>query len=92
MAQLRRGLLALWLGPEDGAELDRRIVAEGLGDTILSGYDLRLYEYPDDSVVVCVTGQGLKTTDPLAPLLPVPPVIPARLAEFDALVSREDRS
>jgi hypothetical protein len=35
-------LLALWLGPEKGASLSRRIAAEGLSDTIVSGYDLRL--------------------------------------------------
>ena len=39
-----------------------------------------------DSVVVCVTGQGLKTMDPLVPVLPAPPVIAARLADFEALV------
>jgi threonine synthase len=41
-----------------------------------------------DSVVVCVTGQGLKTTDPLVPVLPQPPVIGAKLAEFDSLFRR----
>ena len=39
---LRDGLLALWLGAEKGAALARRIMAEGLSDTIVSGYDLRL--------------------------------------------------
>ncbi len=38
-----------------------------------------------DSVAVCITGQGLKTTDPLAPVLPRPPIIAARLSEFEAL-------
>jgi hypothetical protein len=33
-----------------------------------------------------VTGQGLKTMDPLVPVLPTPPVIGAKLSEFDALV------
>jgi len=42
VAQLREGLLGLWLGAEQGAELNRRIVDEGLGETIVSGYDLRL--------------------------------------------------
>jgi threonine synthase len=41
---------------------------------------------PDDSVVVCVTGQGLKTTDPLVPVLAPPPVIAAKLSDFDSLV------
>jgi threonine synthase len=41
---------------------------------------------PDDSVVVCVTGQGLKTTDALVPELPVPKIIPAKLADFDKLL------
>jgi hypothetical protein len=39
---LRDGLLALWLGAEEGAILSRRIVAEGLSRTVVSGYDLRL--------------------------------------------------
>jgi hypothetical protein len=39
---LRDELLALWLGPEKGALLCRRIAAEGLSGTMLSGYDLRL--------------------------------------------------
>lgn len=41
----------------------------------------------DDSVVVCVTGQGLKTLDPLLATLPTPPTIAARLAAFDDLVA-----
>jgi len=39
---LRDGLLAMWLGPEQGAALSRRILSEGLADSITSGYDLRL--------------------------------------------------
>ena len=39
---LRDGLLALWLGAEKGGILSRRIAAEGLSRTIISGYDLRL--------------------------------------------------
>jgi hypothetical protein len=39
---LRGGLLALWLGAEKGAILSRRIAAEGLSRTVVSGYDLRL--------------------------------------------------
>jgi hypothetical protein len=39
---LRDGLLALWLGAEKGAILSRRIAAEGLSRTVVSGYDLRL--------------------------------------------------
>jgi threonine synthase len=41
---------------------------------------------PDDGPVVLVlTGQGLKTQDPLQGVLPPPHVIAPRLAEFDAL-------
>ena len=40
---------------------------------------------PDDSLAICITGQGLKTTDPLVPVLPPPPVIAPRLSEFEAL-------
>jgi|GEM_PF-852072 len=39
---LRDGLLALWLGVEESAILSRRITAEGLSRTVVSGYDLRL--------------------------------------------------
>jgi ligand-binding sensor domain-containing protein len=39
---LRDGLLVLWLGDKNGAALSRRIVAEGLSRTVVSGYDLRL--------------------------------------------------
>ena len=39
----------------------------------------------DESLVLCITGQGLKTTDPLVPVLPNPPVISPKLSEFDAL-------
>jgi len=42
VGELRDGLLKLWLGAENGAMLSRRIVAEGLSDTIISGHDLRL--------------------------------------------------
>jgi ligand-binding sensor domain-containing protein len=39
---LRDRLLALWLGATKGAILSRRIAAEGLSRTVVSGYDLRL--------------------------------------------------
>jgi threonine synthase len=39
----------------------------------------------DESVVICVTGQGLKTIDPLVSSLPRPPVIAPKLSEFDSL-------
>jgi hypothetical protein len=39
---VRDGLLALWLGVKKGEILSRRIVAEGLFRTLVSGYDLRL--------------------------------------------------
>ncbi len=44
-----------------------------------------------ESVVVCVTGQGLKTTDALVAALAQPPVIAAKIAEFDSLLDRESR-
>ena len=40
----------------------------------------------DDELVLCVTGNGLKTTDAVAPALPVAPVIAPRLAAVRALV------
>src|SRR6266852_4112193 len=41
---------------------------------------------PDDEVVLCITGNGLKTVDAVAPVLPPAPVIAARVAEVRALV------
>jgi threonine synthase len=38
-----------------------------------------------ESVVLCITGQGLKTTDPLIAELPRPPVIGPRLSELAAI-------
>ena len=38
-----------------------------------------------ESVVLCITGQGLKTTDPLVPELPRIPVIGPRLSELAAI-------
>ena len=40
----------------------------------------------DDELVLCVTGNGLKTTDAVAPDLPVAPVIAPRLDAVRALV------
>jgi threonine synthase len=37
------------------------------------------------TAAVCITGQGLKTTDPLVPVLPRPVTIGASLSEFDAI-------
>jgi threonine synthase len=43
----------------------------------------------DDELVLCITGNGLKTTDAVAPVLPTAPVIAPRLAEVRALVEKE---
>ncbi len=43
---------------------------------------------PDDEVVLCITGHGLKTLDALADTLPAAPVIAPRLGEVAALVER----
>ena len=40
-----------------------------------------------ESVVLCITGQGLKTTDPLVGVLEKPPVIAPRLSELSALAA-----
>jgi threonine synthase len=51
-----------------------------------------------ERVVLCVTGQGLKTTDPLVGVLPAPPLIAPKLTEFEELLrwssggTREERS
>ena len=44
---------------------------------------------PDDEVVLCITGNGLKTADAVAPVLPAAPVIAPRVAEVRALVKGE---
>ncbi len=43
----------------------------------------------DESIVVSVTGNGLKTQEALAGKIAEPPVIGARLAEFDALLENK---
>jgi len=45
---------------------------------------------PDDSVVICVTGQGLKTMDALVPVLPNPPIISPKLSAFDTLEKEKE--
>src|SRR5205809_801476 len=40
----------------------------------------------DDEVVLCITGNGLKTVDAVAPALPTAPIIAPRVAEVRALV------
>jgi len=42
---------------------------------------------PDDEVVLCITGNGLKTIDAVAPVLPEAPLIAPRVAEVRALVN-----
>jgi threonine synthase len=46
---------------------------------------------PADELVLCITGNGLKTTDAVAPALATTPVIAPRLAEVRALVERGTR-
>src|SRR2546426_2204550 len=41
---------------------------------------------PEDEVVLCITGNGLKTVEAVAPVLAAAPVIAPRLAEVRALV------
>jgi threonine synthase len=40
---------------------------------------------PDDEVVLCITGNGLKTLDPLVDVVPEAPVIPPKLSAVAAL-------
>ena len=44
---------------------------------------------PDDEVVLCVTGNGLKTTDAVSGSLALPEPIPPRLSEVAALVTHQ---
>ena len=64
------------------------IFTETAGGVTLGGA-LKLVEQgvigADESLVLCITGQGLKTTDPLVAVLPNPPVISPKLSEFDSL-------
>jgi threonine synthase len=47
---------------------------------------------PDDSVLLCITGQGLKTLDPLVERLHMPGVIQPKLRAFDELVATQKAS
>ena len=42
---------------------------------------------PNDEVVLCITGNGLKTLDPLADVLPAAPIIPPKLSAVAALAA-----
>ena len=44
---------------------------------------------PEDEVVLCITGNGLKTVEAVAPVLAAAPVIAPRLSEVRALVERQ---
>jgi threonine synthase len=66
------------------------IFTETAGGVTLAGLRQLVQEgliAPDESVVVAITGNGLKTTEPLAPVLPAPPVIGPSLKEFDAIAA-----
>lgn len=45
---------------------------------------------PDDDLVLCITGNGLKTIDAVAPALTAAPLIAPRLAEVRALVEKAE--
>jgi threonine synthase len=44
---------------------------------------------PDDEVVLCITGNGLKTVEALGSALPEAPTIAPRLKEVEALHARD---
>ena len=46
----------------------------------------------DGPVVICVTGNGMKTQDPLVGKLPEPPLIGPRLADFDEMLEPLERA
>ena len=46
----------------------------------------------DDEVVLCITGNGLKTPDVLSETLAPSPVIAARVRDVAALVEERDRA
>ncbi|MDQ8165563.1 MAG: pyridoxal-phosphate dependent enzyme, partial [Gemmatimonadota bacterium] len=41
----------------------------------------------DDEVVICITGNGLKTTDVVRDVLPAAPIVDAKVREVAALVA-----
>jgi threonine synthase len=41
---------------------------------------------PDEPTVICITGQGLKTQEPLVGALPAPPLIDPRIEAFEKLI------
>jgi threonine synthase len=45
---------------------------------------------PSDEVVLCITGNGLKTTDAIAPVIDYGPLIEPRIREVAALVGSRD--
>lgn len=47
---------------------------------------------PDESVVICITGNGLKTQEAVSGHLPERAIIQARLADFDALLAPQKAS
>ena len=44
---------------------------------------------PEDEVVLCVTGNGLKTVEALGGALPDAPIIAPRIRELEALYGRD---
>jgi len=45
---------------------------------------------PDETTVICITGNGLKTQEALAGSFPAPPVIEPKLQEFETIYSKQD--
>jgi threonine synthase len=68
------------------------VFAETAGGTTLAGA-LALAEAgrfkPDDEVVLCITGNGLKTVEALQGALPDAPIIAPRIRELEALHGRD---
>ena len=66
------------------------IFAETAGGVTLA-VDAKLIEQGriprDEEIVICITGNGLKTQDAVADMLEKPAVIEPSLEEFEALVS-----
>ena len=76
--------------PADGLFAKRAILESG-GVTVAAALALAAEGRfsADDEVVLCITGNGLKTVDAVAPVLPAAPVIAPRVAEVCALVKGE---
>ncbi len=61
--------------------------AGGVTVAVAKALILRGLIHPDEPTVICVTGQGLKTQEPLVAVMPPPPIIAPRIEDFELLLA-----